>query len=459
MKKLIACVLMLALCLTVFAACTETPADTSGSTEGSTAAPTETTEASTSGLSSAAAYLYAMYRDDDGGNTMSDFTRVSVVTIASVRYTVSWELEHVSGDEGCVELAEDSDTSIKVTILNNKPTEEVTYKLVATVSDSEGNTETVNFTHYIPATTQVEGAPVATRQDDLQTGVAYKLGMLQENLVEELYFAGTTANQDYYLTTTSDLNEAVDVYLEEVDGGYQMYFMAEGDVKTYIDVYYTDTGYVNIRLTETPTAVFTYNTEYHTMTTYIADTDLDYYIGTYNEYSTLSCSKLSYAATSFPSGLYTVETTTVTPTTVTAPETGTAYKLSTDQENLGTTLYFAGTTANTEYYLSTTEDITEAVDVYVEEVDGGYQMYFMAEGDVKTYIDVYYTDTGYVNIRLTETPTAVFTWSTEYNTFVTYIADTELDYYIGTYNTYNTLSCSKLSYAATSFPSHLTSLG
>ena len=456
MKKLIACVLMLALCLTAFAACTETPADTSGSTDGTTAS-TGATEASTSGLSSAATYLYAMYRDDDGGTTMSNFSRVTVVKIGTVSYSVSWAIEVISGDESCVELTEDSDTSITVTIVNNKPTEEVQYKLVATLSDTDGNTEVVNFTHYIPATEVIEGAPVATQQDDLQTGVAYKLGMLQENLLEELYFAGTTANQDYYLTTTSDLTEAVDVYLEEVDGGYQMYFMADG-VKTYIDVYYTDTGYVNIRLTETPTAVFTYNTEYHTMTTYIAEMDLEYYIGTYNTYSTLSASKLSYAATSFPSGLYTVETTTVTPTTVTAPETGIAYKLSTDQENLGTTLYFVGTTANTEYYLSTTEDITEAVDVYVEEVDGGYQMYFMADG-VKTYIDVYYTDTGCVNIRLTETPTAVFTWSTEYNTFVTYIAEMDLEYYIGTYNTYNTLSCSKLSYAATSFPSHLTVLG
>lgn len=136
---------------------------------------------------------------------------------------------------------------------------------------------------------------------------------------------------------------------------------------------------------------------------------------------------------------------------VTAPETGIAFKLATVQENLETTLYFAGTTANQDYYLATTEVVTEATDVYLEAVEGGYRMYFDAEG-VKTYIDIYENGT-YINLRLTTEPTAVYTWNTEYNTLVAVIGETE--YYMGTYKTYNTLSASKLSYISTSFPCKL----
>lgn len=136
---------------------------------------------------------------------------------------------------------------------------------------------------------------------------------------------------------------------------------------------------------------------------------------------------------------------------VTAPETGVAFKLATVQENLETTLYFAGTTANQDYYLATTEVVTEATDVYLEAVEGGYRMYFDAEG-VKTYIDIYENGT-YINLRLTTEPTAVYTWNTEYNTLVAVIGETE--YYMGTYKTYNTLSASKLSYISTSFPCKL----
>ena len=131
-----------------------------------------------------------------------------------------------------------------------------------------------------------------------------------------------------------------------------------------------------------------------------------------------------------------------------APVVGKAYKFGMVQGNVNKTLYITGDTANKDYYLATTEDAAAAVDVYVEEVSGGYRIYFNKNG-AKTYIDIYKNDT-YVNIRLTNAPTAVFTWNEQYKTFVTNVGGT--DYYMGTYNTFETLSASKLSYAATSFP-------
>ena len=131
-----------------------------------------------------------------------------------------------------------------------------------------------------------------------------------------------------------------------------------------------------------------------------------------------------------------------------APTTGVAYKWAADTGAAEGILTFIGTSANQTYYLSTSTTMTEGVDVYVEEVTGGYRMYFMS-GETKTYIDIYQNGT-YVNARLTTEPTAVFTWNDTFGTFVTDISGTA--YYLGTYTkassgvTYTTLSASKLSY-------------
>lgn len=134
---------------------------------------------------------------------------------------------------------------------------------------------------------------------------AFKLGCEQGNLGKTLYFAGTTANQNYYLQTTESYEEAADVYVEEVDGGYRLYFYDASDVKTYIDAYKNGT-YYNLRLTTAPTAVFTYNYEYNTMTTTVED-GTEVYIGTYKTFDTLSCSQVSFIGTSFPCHLYAEE--------------------------------------------------------------------------------------------------------------------------------------------------------
>ena len=139
-----------------------------------------------------------------------------------------------------------------------------------------------------------------TKQDAPTAGKSFKLGLYQDNLKKNLYFAGATTDKDYYLATTEDPKEAVDVTVEAVEGGYRMYFTKDG-VKTYLDVHKSG-NYVNLRLTDEPTAVWTWNEEYKT---FVADVEGEtYYCGTYDKYSSLSASKLSYAATSFTSGLY-----------------------------------------------------------------------------------------------------------------------------------------------------------
>ena len=136
---------------------------------------------------------------------------------------------------------------------------------------------------------------------------------------------------------------------------------------------------------------------------------------------------------------------------VTAPSAAVAYKLYLEQTTLGQTLYFAGTVANKDYYLATTEDVNAATDVYLETVDGGYYLYFM-DGSTKTYIDMYQSDT-YYNLRLSTSPSAVYTYDSTYNTLIAFNGD--INCFIGTHSSYNTMSCCKETYLTSNMISHL----
>ena len=147
---------------------------------------------------------------------------------------------------------------------------------------------------------------------------------------------------------------------------------------------------------------------------------------------------------------------------VDAPAAGTAFKLGFYQVALEKQLYFAG--AMDGYYYAMTEDESAAVDVYVEAVEGGYHLYFM-DGETKTYLDIVPREgtDNKVNVVLTTTPTAVFTWFEDASTFV--VKDLQGgDWYMGTYNTYSTISASLVSYITgenaekvdvSQFPAHL----
>ena len=120
---------------------------------------------------------------------------------------------------------------------------------------------------------------------------AYKLALNQLTLGKVLYFAGEMSGN--YFATTEDKAAAVEVKLEAVEGGYKLYFM-KGDAKTYLDIYEYQAGKAGLRLADaaTASAVYTYDTTANTLFTSVAgDT---FYMGTYNNYNTISTSKTTY---------------------------------------------------------------------------------------------------------------------------------------------------------------------
>ena len=153
---------------------------------------------------------------------------------------------------------------------------------------------------------------------------------------------------------------------------------------------------------------------------------------------------------------------TTVPAVVDTPVAGTAYKFMLTQGNLGQNLFIDGTMNG--FYYNTTTDFNEAIDVYVEVVEGGYKLYTMV-GEDKTYLSIEGVGAAdssdgkeHVNIIYSTTVQTVYTWNTEYKTFTTEITGTDSKdgtYYIGTYNEYRTFSASLISKIGTSFVAHL----
>ena len=433
MKKIISLLLVLVMCAALFVGCTENTGNDS-----TTTAPAGN---SADALANAKAYVKGVYKDSDGTKTVNNYSVISVVSIGTESYDIVWSIEVTSGDASCLEVVDNGDTAT-VNILNSKPEEEVIYNLVGTISDANGNSVTVSFSHNIPAV----AATGIKFVDAPEVGVAYKFAVEQNEVGSTLYFTGEMSG--YYMATSEDPLAGVDVYVEEAEGGVRLYFYAADETKTYIDLVlregYTDKA--NISLTTEPTCVYNWDAERHTMVANLGEAD--FYIGTYSTYTTLSVSNSSYISdvskigvSQFPSGFCTVN---VSVEKVDAPEVGVAYKYVVEQNEVGSTLYFVGEMSG--YYMASSENAGDGVDVYLEEADGGYRLYFYAADETKTYIDLVlregYTDKA--NINLTTEPTCVYTWDAERGTLISNLG--EADFYIGTYSTYTTFSVSNASY-------------
>ena len=424
MKRILSLVLILVMAVSLFAACGEQP--TNPTVAGATVEDAKT-------------YLYAMYKDDDGTIARRDFSVVGAVMIDGVSFPIEWTTD--SPDYVTIGAAEKN--MVKIDIVE-EPAEQVTFKLIATLKDAAGNTASVTITRVIEAAKVTGVEFVAAPAVD----TAYKYAVTQNNLGQTLYFTGEMSG--YYLATSINPYDGVDVYVENVEGGQRLYFNNAEGVKTYIDVVARgedQPGKVNVVLTDAPTCVYTWDAERKTFVTNTV-ADNTWYLGCYSSYNTISASNVSYIEdvtkigdSQFPAGLCNVS---VVPSQVAAPAADTAYKFVVQQNTLGKTLYFTGEMSG--YYLATSENPGHGVNIFVENVEGGARLYFM-KGEAKVYIDVIprgEDQPGKVNITLTEAPTCVYTWDADRKTYTTTVADNT--WYLGCYSSYNTISASNVSY-------------
>lgn len=121
------------------------------------------------------------------------------------------------------------------------------------------------------------------------------------------------------------------------------------------------------------------------------------------------------------------------------PEEGEAFKLGLVQKNLNKTLYFAGSLSG--YYYATIQNKYAAPDMFIEETNGGFYIYFM-EGTTKQYLSVQASGT-YNNPKIGTTK-GLFTFDEKTGAFITKTSNGNV--YLGTYNSYDTISASYTSY-------------
>ena len=433
MKRIIALLLVLVMTMALFAGCVDNGQNPTNGTEPSQGA-------TKNDLENARAFLKNMYKASEGTQTKRDYTVVSVVSIGSNTLNVTWTIETVFGDPEAVKV-EAGETTTTIKILNAEPTEEVKYNLVGTITNGT-DTVSVSFSHYIEA---VKATGIIFEKNPT-VGTAFKLAVEQNGVGSTLYFTGNIS--DKYLESTTNPFDAVDVYLEEAEGGLRLYFMA-GEVKTYIDLVVREDNAekANISLTTEPSAVYTWDAERRTLVTKLGEQS--FYIGCYGTWTTFSCSNFSYiedasvvGVKQFPAALCTVN---IQPNHVKAPVANTGYKFVVNQVGVGSYIYFTGNIS--DKYLETTTNPGAAVDVYLEEVDGGLHLYFL-KGEEKVYIDLVVREDNAekANITLTDAPTAVYTYDAERGTLVAKLG--EQSFYMGCYGTWTTISCSNFSYIA-----------
>ena len=355
---------------------------------------------------------------------------------------LTWSLKAAS------DAAVITDGVLKVT----RQAEDATVTLVASYVVSG---ETFTKEYEVVVAKVVSDEPILVTAPEV--GVGYKFGCYQENLGKDLWLAGNKSGN--YLATVEDPAEAATVYLEATEGGYHL-AVGTGEDKKYVNVTsYTSGEQVKQSqdIGDTPTSVWTYDAELKTLVTVNADLGTEaYYIGTYSSFNTMSSSRVSYAATSFVNHLYTLPN----PETevVTTLEAGKAYKFEVFQANaeVNKNIYLSGEMAGN--YLGSTDNYYEAADVYLEATTGGYYI-AVGTGDAKQYVNLAtYTSGEQVKSsqKIEAEAKSVWTYDAELKTLVTTHADLGTDkYYIGTYSTFTTLSCSKTSYASTSYVGHL----
>ena len=452
MKKLIAYFLVLVMCFGMLAGCTTEPDEPVTPDPVPTPAPTPTPDpapvpapapTAEDYLADAKAYVFNMYKGakDQATKVLRDFDVVASVKIDSFTYDIAWTT-NVAEDQ--VKLGAPANNKITVDLNENPGEEDMVFALTATLK-AGSKTETVTFDYYVPGTPVKVGGPVWVAAPEV--GTAYKFALTQAKLDGKvLYFTGAMSGN--YLATSTNPADAVDVTVEEVDGGYRLSFM-DGETKMYIDIHEYAAGKAGVRLTAEPSATFVWNEECKVYTANVAGADR--YLGTYSTYNTMSASEIKYIAgdkqadvgiSQFPAGFCTVEF--KVDKVAGQPAAGTTAKFYLTQAKLGgKNLYFAG--AMNGSYLATTTNPFQAPDVTIEETEGGFRFFFM-DGEVKTYIDIWENAEGKVRVRLTAEPTAVFVWNEECGVFTANVSGA--DRYLGTYNTYNTISPSEIKYIA-----------
>ena len=267
MKRILALLLILVMCASVFVGCSKKNEQT-GAT-----------------LEQAKDYLYNIMKDKNDKATPNDYDVIGKLIIDETPFEVTWTTDNEN-----IVVKESSKANWWTIDIPAVNVAEVKYTLTATIKNAEGNTIQVSFTPILPVFSNlgIVTEPVA--------GVAYKLFFRQIDLGRTYYASNTTEdNANKFIEAKLDPKEAADFYVEPMNGGYKIYTMING-VKNYVHATATPksggTGYTKTIGFNTETdSVFFYNSTLQTF--YVEIGGEKFGVGTYGSYETISISELT----------------------------------------------------------------------------------------------------------------------------------------------------------------------
>ncbi len=291
--------------------------------------------------------------------------------------------------------------------------------------------------------------------------VAYRLYMDQKATGNTVYFNGEVSSNRLQTTTTG--SKGVDVYAERHSKGLRFYYM-DGETKTYIEIeeYTNSEGKQRggLKVTTEPSCYWVYNSD---CGVYIVNlpTAGKYFLGTYGTYETISASWIGYIDGSYSGGStqYVAKfieaskvkdeepsDTVVQGTAVENPVPGTAYKFGYYQNQVDGKPFLAFNGKMAGWYYGTADAIADMVDVYLEEAEGGYYIYFL-DGNTKTYLDMIPRDTDATKVNVVMQTSGTHTvWSLNLEHKYVYATEVGSEWYLGTFNTNTSISASLTSY-------------
>ena len=345
-----------------------------------------------------------------GSITVKDEVKEDFVLPATGTYDA--EITWTSNNEA-LKIGEKTEAGYPVTVTRAATDVDVTLTAQAKVGTA---TQSKDFGVKVLADAPENVNYVVTPEADTE----YRIGFEDAKTIK--YFTGVM--DGYYGASSENAQEGIVAKLVAVEGGYNVSFVDAKEKTQYINVVISGT-HINFTFAETATSVYTYDTKAHTLVTEIDGAK--YFFGSNGTYGTFGAYAYNRVEDEgiWPAHFYEVVNYEIT------PKTDVAFKLGFNDAT--TTKYFTGVMDG--YYGASTTTASEAVDVKLVAVEGGYNVSFVDAKEKTQYINVVISGT-HINFTFAETATSVYTWDYDHDTLVTEIDGAK--YIFGSNGTYGT---------------------
>ena len=296
----------------------------------------------------------------------------------------------------------------------------------------------------------VDPDPSTPWMDEIVSGASYKLGLEQKTLQKWLWLSGEMSG--YYLGTTETYDDAVDVVATASGEGYTLQVGSRyvagvrglgDDNKVHNNIEYSSDPFV-----------WSWNTEkdyfYATLEYTTADgkeDNTEVFLGNSGNYNTISLADVKYLDSNNIARLFITEPEAIeiVPDPVDEPAatitSGTRYHLGLYNDDTKHQVYFTGEMAG--HYGGTSRDIADAASVIVTSSGEGYTFQITGGKNHEKYLGIVPSGE-YIDFDIIDNP-YVWNYNTEKGYFYGVVSEgtNEVNYYLGSSQSYDTISVSK----------------